>query len=389
MSNNKKNTVLLCNGISSGRNRTQFQRIKALCENYNLYIFSQMKVCEEIETKAAHVKYCPLKKFHLDELVFPFWAYWQTRKVKGQKSIGFVYTTYHNLEIFTGQLCSKLGIKWIADIWDHPALSIEVSRGGKSMIKKLKYWHGRFFFRQTEKHLKKADMYVIALAEGAMDEFDLPKEKIFYVTNGIDLGIDYGEDLSNTDQFRLIYVGAVKKIRGVNFIIKAASFLKEKIPGMRITLVGPGDQEDREYLEGEIKKNQLSDIIEWKGELPHSETLLEIQKSNVCLYPFPKNKELDFIYPIKIFEYMAMGKIIVANNSTGIKAIMKENEDAVLFDPEKDNDLGEKILQIYKDPALQGKLRQNAALNVEKYDWSIISKSIINKINNFLGTYEN
>ena len=72
----------------------------------------------------------------------------------------------------------------------------------------------------------------------------------------------------------------------------------------KITLVGP--------VTGE--KVRLSNV-HYTGKVPKEEIGAYIAQSDVCLYPFRKGKLLDTINPVKIYEYLAFNKPVIARRS--------------------------------------------------------------------------
>lgn len=61
--------------------------------------------------------------------------------------------------------------------------------------------------------------------------------------------------------------------------------------------------------------------LEYVGRVPKDEVPNWIAAFDVCLYPFKKNKLLDTINPVKIYEYLAQNKPVLAVKSKEIKAI--------------------------------------------------------------------
>jgi glycosyltransferase involved in cell wall biosynthesis len=74
--------------------------------------------------------------------------------------------------------------------------------------------------------------------------------------------------------------------------------------------------------------------------------------------------------PTKLFEYMAMGKSIVASELGQIGEILKDNETAILVEPGNIEDLSGGILRLVYDEKLRLRLGSNAAREIQsKYTW--------------------
>lgn len=110
--------------------------------------------------------------------------------------------------------------------------------------------------------------------------------------------------------------------------------------------------------------------------MPCEKVLALLEQADVCVCPFPKLKGTEHIYPLKVFEYLAMGKPVVATNLKGISQIIKHGENGLLVEPNNPDEVTEAILRIYKDPELRSRLEQNARKSVLEYDWDIINKKM-------------
>jgi len=92
-------------------------------------------------------------------------------------------------------------------------------------------------------------------------------------------------------------------------------------------------------------------------------------------------KETDYIYPVKVFEYLAMAKPVIATNLKGVSQIVKHEGNGLLIEPDDPEAMAKAILRIYQDEKLREKLRRNARKSVLQYDWDIINEKIDNALN--------
>jgi len=75
--------------------------------------------------------------------------------------------------------------------------------------------------------------------------------------------------------------------------------------------------------------------------------------------------------PLKMFEYMALGRAIVAPNSANIREILTDGRDARLFDPDREDAFAEAILALARDAALRDRLGACArdAIHARSLTW--------------------
>ena len=172
------------------------------------------------------------------------------------------------------------------------------------------------------------------------------------------------------------------KSRGVDLILEAAYRLKNKISDYQFILVGYIKKEDKNWLFKEINKKGLKGYVKFLGALKHEKALEQIAQSDICLFLFPDSKELRYIYPIKVFEYMALGKPIIATNLKGVSRIIKNRKNGILVN--NVDELVDSILELYYNEDLRDKLGRNALKDVSQYDWEKINIYLLQKITKFL-----
>ena len=90
-------------------------------------------------------------------------------------------------------------------------------------------------------------------------------------------------------------------------------------------------------------------------------------------------KDIDFFNsPVKLFEYMGMGKPIVATNVGQQAEVIKHNHNGLLCEERQPEALADSIYQIYKDKDLAQRLGNQARIDaVEKHDWKVNAQIII------------
>ena len=74
--------------------------------------------------------------------------------------------------------------------------------------------------------------------------------------------------------------------------------------------------------------------------------------------------------PTKLFEYMAMGKAIVASDLDQIGSILSSGDDSILFKPGDSDELASAILILSSDPSMRARLGNNARKKaIRDYSW--------------------
>lgn len=377
-----KNIAVICYNIRDfSKNTVSYSRYVYLCKSFNVYLMSQTYSSPETEKLAKQVRHCPGRTLYLDRIIFPLWVMISVCLIRRKERIDFVYTPYHNLALIAGFLLKKLGLKWIADIYDDPEKTVNDLEYSQFSI--LKYYFFRLIYLIAKPCLKYADLIICAMVPKVLEKYNINNSKILPITNGVDIKLTQNSKKSSKqDTFRIIYVGEINQARGLDIVISAMAYLKEKIINFRCTLVGDADAK----LIKSINTLGLSEYIVVTGMVDHEKSLHYISESNVCLCPLRKKGDYPYTYPVKIFEYMALGKAIVATDLPGIRKIIQNGRNGLLVKNDNARAMAEAILELYYNKNILENIAENNLVDIIKYDWQNINKKIYDELMSFYST---
>lgn len=114
---------------------------------------------------------------------------------------------------------------------------------------------------------------------------------------------------------KVVYLGTLARVRRMDQIIKA--FYQARIKGAdgHLFIIGEGDTKDeRIELERLAESLGLRDYVTFTGFLPMEQAWQHVANAAVCLSPIYPTPVLDAGSPTKLFEYMALGRLVVAND---------------------------------------------------------------------------
>lgn len=193
--------------------------------------------------------------------------------------------------------------------------------------------------------------------------YGLDAERISVVPMGI-RDLDIPEVSPNVSEPNLIvYLGTLARIRRLDMLLRAFKRVVEHAPSARLVFVGDGDsREDREFLETEARRHGLDGMVEFTGMLPRDEALKWVQRATVCLSPFYPTFVLRSTSPTKLIEYMAMGKVVVANDHPEQAEVIGQSGagHCVAWDEQA---FADAILHIFQNPDLA------AAMGLRGREW--------------------
>lgn len=221
----------------------------------------------------------------------------------------------------------------------------------------------------------------------------LPKDKILVAADAVDLRefdipISANEARAKLglplDKKIVLYAGSLLLFdwKGVDILLRSVKFIKSEC---RLVLVGGQKQE----IEGLKSMSNMPDsqTVLMVGQKPHRLIPYYLKAADVLVLP---NKAGDiwseyYTSPLKLFEYMAGRRPIVASDLPAIREIL-DRDSALLFEANNPVDLAEKINLLLDNPDLGRRFADQAFQVVSNYTWDKRAQIIINFIQNMPGS---
>ncbi|PJA18375.1 MAG: hypothetical protein COX63_02240, partial [Candidatus Diapherotrites archaeon CG_4_10_14_0_2_um_filter_31_5] len=161
----------------------------------------------------------------------------------------------------------------------------------------------------------------------------------------------------------VLFVGALNKgqnYKGLNYLIKAVSLLKEKIPLIKLVVVGKGN--NLNYFKKLAVKENIQGNVFFAGEVSRQKLLSFYSECKTLVLPSVNNSEG---FGLVLLEAMAFSKPVIGSNTGGIPAIVKHGFNGLLVEPKNEINLMESIELILTDKKKAKELGLNA-LNTAK-----------------------
>jgi glycosyltransferase involved in cell wall biosynthesis len=218
-------------------------------------------------------------------------------------------------------------------------------------------------------------------------------DKIHLLPNGVDSSRFLPKERNNELALKLGvknkvvigFLGSVVQYEGVEYIIQAASILKKKgIHNFAVLIVGDGAVLDNvKSLTSDLNMN---DYVKFTGRVPHDE--IEDYYSVVDICPLPRKglPVCEMVSPLKPFEAMAMGKVVVSSDVAALAEIIDDGVTGLLHKKDDPEDLANKIRLLIEDHNLRERLGKSAReWVVAERDWKVIAKRVDTVYRNLLG----
>lgn len=272
----------------------------------------------------------------------------------------------------------------IRDLWPESLVEYGIVKRN-SIIHKILLFGEKWIY-------KKADKLVFTM-EGCKDYikeqgWDYICDKVYYINNGVDLEDFYNnknsfklydKDLNNSELFKVVYTGSIRKVNSVMELVYVADYLdKKNFKNIKILIYGSGDQIN--IIRKEIEKRGLENIV-LKGRVNKTYIPYILSKSDLNVY-FLENSDL-YRFGLslnKTFEYFASGKPVLANRDSGYSIINKYKCGKCIeeYTPEK---MADEIIEFMKMKKIDIEKYCKGSLEAAKnYDFKKLTNDLIDII---------
>jgi glycosyltransferase involved in cell wall biosynthesis len=165
----------------------------------------------------------------------------------------------------------------------------------------------------------------------------------------------------------IAYAGHLYAWKGVDVLLQAIA----QVPEVRGLIVGGHDQEpDLARLRALAKRLRIEDRVTFTGHLPPSAVAGQLARADIVALPNPASAiSTHSTSPLKLFEYMAAGKAIVASRLPSLGEVLTDEVNALLVTPGDADALAGGIRRLVSDPALRAALGSAARDAVAEYSW--------------------
>jgi glycosyltransferase involved in cell wall biosynthesis len=217
---------------------------------------------------------------------------------------------------------------------------------------------------------RRADGYVTitrVLADELAGRFG-PRDNLAVVPDGARLNPDRDRGERPPGHAPVVaYSGHLYPWKGVDLLVDALAVL----PGVRGLVVGghPGEP-DLARLESRAARAGLAERLTFTGMVAPPRVAALLDTADVLVLPNPPTAvSTRYTSPLKLFEYLAAGRPIVASDLPAFREVLRHRENAVLCEPGSAASLASAIRLVLEDGALAAALARGAWETARGYTW--------------------
>ncbi len=300
-----------------------------------------------------------------------------------ERDFDYVYERYSLFNIAGLRFARRRGLPFVLEV--NAPLVEETSRYRRLALTELAKAVERYLFNNADNIITVSDQlkgYILKIA---------PQAHVIVVPNGVrvehfqDAGkFDHDNrpaDLDGSD-FIVGFVGSLKPWHGVEILIDSFAEFAPDYKKSRLLIIG-GEKRLIRQLEKRCRKQGLDGKIVLTGAVPYERIPCLLQETDVLVAPYPRLSGFYFS-ALKIFEYMAAGKPIIASDIGQISSILTHEKTAILVPPGDGKALHDALVRLRQDPRLRSNLGKNALSEVrQNHTWEQRVEMISGILENF------
>lgn len=163
------------------------------------------------------------------------------------------------------------------------------------------------------------------------------------------------------------YAGHLYAWKGVDVLLEAIA----RVPHVHGLIVGGHDAEpDLARVKALAARLGIDARVTFTGLVEPSRVPELLERATVLVLPNPASAiSTRYTSPLKLFEYLAAGRAIVASDLPSIREVVHDGVEALLVAPGDATALADGIKRVLDDPALAASLARAAADLAPQYSW--------------------
>lgn len=273
----------------------------------------------------------------------------------------------------TALACRRRATPYVLTVSADPF--VERASMGRSMPplqRRLAAAIARFTYRQA------AAIFCVSepAKENLVQRWHVDPAKIVVMPNAVDAqrfrpdlnGAQARQELGLNGALVVTFSGSFQPWHGLEELVSGFAHIRAELPEVRLLLVGDGRH--RAAVEHAIREHGIQDAVTITGLLPQERVAELLALSDVAVVPYPQLPQELWFSPLKLYEYMAAGRAIVASRAGQIGEVIKDGQNGLLVEPGNVPQLAAAILKLLRDPALRQVLGRRARQQAqEQHSW--------------------
>jgi glycosyltransferase involved in cell wall biosynthesis len=305
----------------------------------------------------------PRALYELLELGYSLVSYWRLARAAREFKPDILYERY-NLFLLSGLMLKwRLSLPLLLEV--NAPLADERQKFGDGLgLPWLARWAERRVWRGAD-----AVLPVTQVLAQHLRLAGVPDSRIHVVPNGINAAHFAGAPtpqaaraalgLGDGSGLVLGFTGFVRDWHGVDRVVR---WLASATAPADARLLVVGDGPARASLEALALELGVAARVRFTGVVPRQEVPSYVASFDIALQP----AVVAYASPLKLFEYLALGKAIAAPRVPNIEEVLTDGVNALLFEPSQAGALEAALTRLCREPALRQQVAHGAAATIQR-----------------------
>lgn len=182
-------------------------------------------------------------------------------------------------------------------------------------------------------------------------------------------------ELKLDDRFIVMYHGIFSPFRGLQQAIYAINILKNRYPDILLVLLGKG--EGQLELESIIHNRGLENFVRIYPPVPFKQVPSFLNTADCGILPFPDIEWWNTSGPLKLNEYISMGKPVIVTDIEAHRSVLKSEPFAFYSRNENPENLSKAIISFYQSPNKEYLSKRAREFALKYLAWDIQANRVI------------
>ncbi|HZF16073.1 MAG TPA: glycosyltransferase family 4 protein [Steroidobacteraceae bacterium] len=259
--------------------------------------------------------------------------------------VKLIYERYAIFASAAGRRARRAGLPLVLEV--NYTAKLPLVRKRSRLLKPLAVAMDRRIFGRTTLLLAVSS----SVREHLVRDYGVPREKILLTPNAADpqrfdpatAPLQRLGDRDLAGQRIIGFVGSFAPWHGVDLLLRAFIAIAAVLPDAALLLVGDGPERGRIAQMAEAAG--LADRVHMPGQVAHADLPRYVARFDAAVLPDTN----DYGSPMKIFEYLAMGRPVVAPDYAPVLDVLEDGRNGVVFRRQDQESLASRLLDVLRD----------------------------------------
>lgn len=343
-------------------------------------IGGQTNVKNERITRLTQLKLLvPSAAYEILELVYNVYGYFLLRNAIREFHPNLIYDRYITFDASSILAGKRFKIPVILEVNAPLALERKKEVDEKLYLKRIAYYLEKQICANADK-----TVVVSTPLRDYLISIGVPQSKLVVLPNGVNLK-KFHPEVKDSSLLKTLdiswkskifgFVGILRPWHGLDLLLNAFAEVSYSVTNCHLLIIGDGPV--RQDLELQIKRLRLQGKVTITGRIPHEHIPRYVNLIDIAVSPMATF----YASPMKILEYMALRKAVIAPDMPNIRDIIIDSQDGCLFKVGDQISLRDAMLKLAKDEFFRDQIAHEARKKVElERNWMANAEVILRLI---------